>query len=118
MMTSCMLGNQEERLGKMTYEIKKLNSFDSSAFEADSDLYALSPKAADRYFDDYTHKTEFLKENPYIFQVFEDEPYFRSTPLVYGYRLFFHVEEHCKTVILHRVIHGAMDLASRLREES
>ena len=53
MKTFYMNGKQEERRGKMLYKIKKLKSFDKSAFDADSDLYALSPKAADRYFDDY-----------------------------------------------------------------
>ena len=99
----------------MAYSIKKLKSFDKSAFKADSDLYALSPKAADRYYEDYNTKTELIKDNPYIYKVFDDDPYFRSAPLVYGYRLFYHVDEHGKTVILHRIIHGAMDLAAQLQ---
>jgi len=98
----------------MAYRIKKLKSFDKSAFEADSNLYALSPKAADRYFDDYNHKTELIKENPYVFRAFEDDPYFRTAPLVYGYRLFYHIDVENNTVILHRIIHGAMDLATQL----
>ena len=99
----------------MAYRIKRLKSFDKSAFEADSDLYALSPKAADRYFEDYNRKTELIKENSFIFQVFEGDPYFRSAPLVYGYRLFYHIDEQGNTVILHRIIHGAMDLAAQLQ---
>ena len=99
----------------MPYKIKRLTSFDKNAFEADSHLYALSPKAADKYFEDYSQKTELIKENPYIFQAFEDDPYFRSASLVYGYRLFYHVDEQNKTVILHRVIHGAMDLLNQLQ---
>ncbi|MCL2124909.1 MAG: type II toxin-antitoxin system RelE/ParE family toxin [Oscillospiraceae bacterium] len=99
----------------MAYKIKKLKSFDKSAFEADSSLYALSPKAADKYFEDYNRKTELIGENPLIFQVFEDDPYFRSAPLVYGYRLFYHVDEQNNIVILHRIIHGAMDLATQLQ---
>ena len=109
MITSCVIGNSEERRGKMAYKIKKLKSFDKSAFEADSTLYALSTKAADRYYYDYNRKTELLKENPYIFQVFEDDSFFRSAPLVYGYRLFYHIDEQNNTIVLHRIIHGAMD---------
>ena len=101
----------------MLYKIKKLPSFDKSAFEADSNLYALSPKAADRYFEDYSHKIELIEDNPNMFQVFEDDPYFRSAPLVYGYRLFYHVNEQSRLVILHRVIHGAMDLTKQLQIE-
>ena len=99
----------------MAYRIKKLKSFDKSAFEADSSLYALSPKAADKYFEDYNRKTELIEENPLIYQVFEDDPYFRSAPLVYGYRLFYHVDEQNNIVILHRIIHGSMDLATQLQ---
>ena len=99
----------------MAYRIRKLKSFDKSAYAVDSSLYALSPKAADKYFEDYNRKTELIEENPLIFKVFEDDPYFRSAPLVYGYRLFYHVDEQNNIVILHRIIHGAMDLATQLQ---
>ena len=98
----------------MPYKVKKLKSFDKSAFKADAYLYALSPKAADRYFEDYNKKICLIEENPFIYQVFEDEPYFRSAPLVYSYRLFYHIDENTNSVILHRVIHGAMDLEAHL----
>jgi len=101
----------------MPYKIKKIPSFNKSAFEADANLYALSPKAADKYFEDYNQKIENLKEYPNMYQVFEDDPYFRSAGLVYGYRLFYHVDEQNKRVILHRVIHGAMDLPAQLQLE-
>ena len=102
----------------MQYKIKKLESFAKSAFEADSNLFALSPQAADRYFEDYNSKIGLIKENPFMFQVFEDDPYFRSAPLVYGYRLFYHVDEKSNAVVLHRVLHGAMDLPAHLGEAS
>jgi len=98
----------------MPYKIKRLASFSKSAFDADSYLYAFSQNAADRYFQDYIHKIELIRENPLIFKAFEDDPYFRSASLVYGYRLFYHVDEQNKTVILHRVLHGAMDLSAQL----
>ncbi len=99
----------------MLYKIKKLPSFDRSAFEADASLYALSPDAADKFYVDYNNKIENIKINPGMYQVFEDEPYFRSAGLVFGYRLFYHVDENSKTVVLHRVMHGAMDLRKRLK---
>ena len=101
----------------MPYKIEKLASFSKSVFEADSDLYAFSAKAADIYYDDYNSKVDLIKDNPYIYRAFEDDPYFRTVTLVYGYRLFYHVNEKAKTVMLHRVIHGAMDLASQLTQE-
>ena len=45
----------------MAYKIRKLKSFDKSAFEADSNLYALSTKAADRFFEDYNRKTKLIE---------------------------------------------------------
>ena len=81
-------------------------------------MYALSPKAADKYFEDYSRKIVLIEENPFMFKAFEDDPYFRSAPLVYGYRLFYHVDEQNNIVILHRIIHGAMDLASQLQIDS
>ena len=98
----------------MPYRIKRLVSFDKSAFEADANLYSLSPKAADRYYNEYNHKIGLISDNPYMYQVFEDDTYFRSAPLVYGYRLFYHVDETSNSVILHRIIHGAMDLPVQL----
>jgi plasmid stabilization system protein ParE len=98
----------------MHYAIKKLKTFSKSAFDADSRLYALSPKAADRYFEDYNNKIEMIKENPFIFQAFRDDTYFRSAPLVYGYRLFYHIDKKNNIVVLHRVIHGAMDIVDQL----
>ena len=101
----------------MPYKIKILPSFRRSAFEADSNLYALNPNAADKYFEDYNHKIELIGDNPNMFQAFEDDPYFRSAPLVYGYRLFYHVDDQSKLIILHRIIHGAMDLVKLLQME-
>ena len=109
------MGNKKKGQDLMAYRIKKLRSFDNSAFQADSDLYTLSSKASDRYYEDYKRKIEIIKENPFIYQVFEDDSYFRSAPLLYGYRLFYHVDEQNHIVILHRIIHGAMDLAAQLQ---
>ena len=101
----------------MPYKIKKLPSFDKSAFQADSDLYALSPNAADRFYYDYNKKIGLINENPYIFKAFDDDPYFRSAPLVYGYRLFYHIDDQSEIVVLHRVIHGAMNLQTHLKHD-
>ncbi len=98
----------------MAYKIKRLRSFDKSAFEADASLYAINPSAADNYFADYNKKIENIKHNPEMYQVFYDDPYFRSAGLVYGYRLFYHIDEVSKTIVLHRVLHGAMDLPKHL----
>ena len=95
-------------------KIKKLSSFDKSVFDADSYLFALSPNAADKFYEDYKIKVDLIRENPYIYQVFIDDPYFRSAPLVYGYRLFYHYDEQNNEVVLHRIIHGAMDLIAQL----
>ena len=101
----------------MNYKIKRLASFSKSAFDADVRLYALSQNASDRFFEDYNRKIGLIEDNPFIYQVFEDDPYFRSASLAYGYRLFYHIDEQARAVVLHRVIHGAMDLSAQLRFE-
>ena len=99
------------------FRIKTLSSFDKSAFEADTNLYVLSPKASDRFFGDYKRKIENIKMNPYTYQVFEEDTYFRSAPLLYGYRLFYHIDEKMNQVVLHRIIHGTMDLIEHMQDE-
>jgi plasmid stabilization system protein ParE len=99
----------------MAYKIKNLPSFKQSAFEADADLYALSPNAADQFYVDYNKKIENLRQYPIMYPIFDDEPYFRSAALVYGYRLFYHADEPNKTVVLHRVLHGSMNLIKHLQ---
>ena len=98
----------------MQYKIKILKAFEKSAFEADSHLYAVSSKAADNFYNNYNSRIELIRDNPFIFQMFEGIAYFRSAPLIYGYRLFYHIDEKNKTVILHRILHGAMDLERQL----
>ena len=101
----------------MPYKIKKLKSFSKNVFSADKALYALSPKAADNFFNDYSLKSKAIEKNPYMYQAFDDDPYFRSAPLLYGYRLFYHIDDLRKLIIFHRVIHGAWDLATHLANE-
>ncbi|MCL2045227.1 MAG: type II toxin-antitoxin system RelE/ParE family toxin [Oscillospiraceae bacterium] len=100
----------------MAFEIKRLASFEINALDIDEQLYELSANASDNFYEDYCKKIKIIEENPYLYQVFEDDSYFRSAPLVYGYRLFYHVDEQQNAVILHRIIHGSMDLAHQLGE--
>ena len=45
---------------------------------------------------------------------YEDDDYFRSMPLPYNYRLFYHVREKNKTIRIHRIIHNMRDLNEML----
>ncbi len=98
----------------MAYTIKALPKFADSAFEADAYLFFLNEKAADEFYLDYMQKVEQLRKFPRMYKEFEDDNYFRSIPLVYDYRLFYHIDEENHEVILHRIIRGMMDLASQL----
>ena len=94
----------------MPYKVKILPSFSRSAFEADSNLYALSPKAADKYFEDYNHKIELIQDNPklnsYEFQngFLSDKFYPRGsgiTILCPGVRLYGELNPLAFTICCH-----------------
>lgn len=51
-----------------------------------------------------------------MYQHFEDDDFYRSMPLPYEYRLFYHVNEDAKMIEVHRVLRGMMDLKAHLRQ--
>jgi plasmid stabilization system protein ParE len=71
---------------------------------------------ADKFTNEIQRLTETLKQHPAMYQVYEDDDYFRSMLLPYGYRLFYHVAEENKTIGIHRIIHGMRDLSKALSD--
>ena len=98
----------------MDYDIEYLPSAAVDILEAEAYLYELSPTAAKRFTDEIQRLTENLREHPYMYQVYEDDGYFRSMPLPYSYRLFYHVDETAEVIKVHRIIYGMRDLTVAL----
>ena len=100
----------------MEYRLEYLPSSAADILQAETGLYEFSPAAADKFTDEIRRLTETLGKYPLMYQAYEDDGYFRSMPLPYNYRLFYHVSEKTETVKIHRIIHGMRDLSKVLYE--
>jgi plasmid stabilization system protein ParE len=98
----------------MAYKLEYLPSAAIDLYEAEAGLYEFSPAAADKFTDETKRLVKNLVEHPFMYQAYEDDDYFRSMPLPYSYRLFYHVIETTKTISIHRIIHGMRDLSKIL----
>jgi len=98
----------------MEYKIEYLPSATSDIFEIEASLYEFSPAAADKFANEIDKKIYSLAKYPFMYQVHEDDDFFRSMPLCYDYRLFYHVVEETKTIKIFRVLRGMMDISKEL----
>ena len=58
-------------------------------------------------------KVRALKEMPFMYPVYEDDPYFRKM-VFERYALFYSVDEKRNLVIVHRIIHQKRDIGSEM----
>ena len=100
----------------MAYELEFLTSAVMDILKAEASLYDLSLTAADRFTYEIQRLSATLCVYPFMYQVYEDDGYFRSMPLPYGYQLFYHVLDEAEIIKVHRVIHGMKDLNRALYE--
>jgi plasmid stabilization system protein ParE len=98
----------------MAYKLSYLPLAVNDILEAESGLYAFSPTAADKFSNEISNLEETLCEHPFLYQIYEDDDYYRSVNLSYNYRLFYHVDELVETIEIHRVLHGMRDLIDLL----
>jgi len=100
------------------YRLEYLPSAETDILEIDAYLYEYSPVAADKFADSIEKLTETLLDYPFMFPVYEDDPYFRHMPLPYKYRLFYHVDENAEIIKIYRVLHGMRDVKIIMDSES
>ena len=98
----------------MEYKIEYLSSAASDIFEIEASLYEFSPAAADKFTNEIEKKIYNLSKFPFMYQIYEEDDFFRSMPLCYDYRLFYHVAEETKTIKIFRVLRGRMDIKKEL----
>ena len=93
----------------MKYRVKYLVTarHDREAIKAYLSQYSLS--AARRLFDKIKRNMEFVKDNPYIYEVYKRRPQFRRM-VVEEYLVFYKVNEDTRIVEVHRILHGMMDI--------
>jgi plasmid stabilization system protein ParE len=96
------------------YKLEYLPSAASDILEIEAYLYEFSPSAADSFTDEIIKQTETLTKYPLMYKVYEEDDYFRSMLLSFGYRLFYHVINETKTIKIHRILHGMRDIKKEL----
>jgi len=66
-----------------------------------------------RLFNKIRNKVELAKENPYAYPAYDRRPHFRK--IVAGdYLVFYKVNEEEKTIEVHHILHGMMDIIQHL----
>ena len=98
----------------MVYKLIYLPLASRDILEIEARLYELSPATSDRITDEIGNLTETLMKFPFMYQEFEYDIFYRSMPLPYNYRLFYHIDEAAKTIEIHRILHGMMDFKTHL----
>jgi len=98
----------------MGYNLSFLPLAAQDILDIEASLYEFSPTASERHTNEIDCLTKTLTEHPFMYQAFQDDPFYRSMPLCYDYRLFYHVAEVTKTIEIHRVLHGTMNLEFHL----
>jgi len=94
----------------MVYNLEYLPLAAIDIMEAEAGLYEFSPAAADKFSKEITNLEEKLCDHPFLYQVYEDDDYYRSLNLPYNYRLFYHVDGETGIIKVHRILHGMRNL--------
>jgi plasmid stabilization system protein ParE len=94
------------------YKLEYLPSASLDILEAETYLYEHSPLAADKFMEAIEKQSKILLDNPFMYNVYEDRPYFRSMLLPYEYLCFYHVDEETKTLTVHRVLRAMRNISN------
>jgi plasmid stabilization system protein ParE len=97
------------------YSLEYLPEADNDIIEAETYLNQFSLTAADKLTDAIKSRGVLLADNPLMYEIYAERPYFRCMPLPYKYLCFYHVDEDTKAVIVHRIIRGMRDIPSILQ---
>ena len=92
------------------YKLEYLPSSLADILEIEDYLFEIDPDVADRFTEAIQNRMDSLAEHPFMHQIYEDNNYFRSMPLIYSYRVFYHVDEASSTIKVHRILHGMRNL--------
>ena len=97
----------------MSYRLKYMEDTLSDRDSIKAHLLKFYPGTAKRFFALLKKKTARLKTYPKSCPVYEDVPDYRR--LVVGdYLVFYMINDNAKTVEIHRILHGSMDISQHL----
>ena len=68
-----------------------------------SDYGSIPPKRFRASFEEFCIQ---VADMPYMFGVYENKPKYRRAVIIYGYLVFYQVDEKMNTVKVFRVLHG------------
>ena len=71
------------------YKLEYLPSARVDIVQTEVYLYKHSPSAADKFAESIEKLTDTLLKHPFLFPLYENNPYFRHMILPYKYRLFY-----------------------------
>ncbi|MCL2003241.1 MAG: type II toxin-antitoxin system RelE/ParE family toxin [Oscillospiraceae bacterium] len=97
----------------MKYTVKTLDAAFRDLKEIKTALSRFYPGTARRFITQYKRKATRLKEMPYAYERYTDDMDYRRM-IVNEYLVFYVVNDEAKTVEIHRVLHGSMDLSKHL----
>ena len=100
------------------YKLEYLPSAQTDILEIDTYLYEHSPAASDKFFNSIEILEENLVRHPFMYPIYENDPYFRHMTLPYRYRLFYHVDEDAKIIKIYRILHGMRDVRGIMETEN
>ena len=78
-------------------------------------LDQFSSTAAKKLFDRIRSRIEYVKENPYMCEVYKRRPQFRKM-VVGDYLVFYKVNEDESMVEVHHIFHGMTDIEHHLHD--
>lgn len=97
----------------MGYRVKYLITAKHDRETIKAYLNQFSVAAAKKLFDRIKHNMELVKKNPYMYESYERRPQFRRM-VVGDYLVFYKISEQEKTIEVHHILHGMIDLEQYL----
>ena len=73
------------------------------------------PSTARNFFDQLFNKIKLLESMPYMYPVYEEDPFFRKMVFL-DYLIFYSIDEKLNQLIIHRIIHSKRDINTAMFE--
>lgn len=100
-------------MNSMTYKIKYLPLAVQDLNEIAQYLSGFYPKTASRVLKEMRDKITKLSDNPRMCEIYPLDPEYRKM-VVDQYLVFYQVNDHARTVEIHRVLRGSWNLPKYL----
>jgi len=97
----------------MSYRVVFLEEAERDMNGIEEYLSQFYPSTARNFFAQLKKKLSLLEEQPFMYQVYEDDPYFRRM-VVDDYLLFYNIDENRKLAIVHRIFHSSRDISRQI----